>query len=190
MAAPSDPELVRRCLADDPTAWTALTERYGDVVYGIARRHGLAEDTASDVVQEVFLALLKSLKRLRDAERLLAWVVRAARREVWRQVRRGRARKKREQGVARPDVAAGPKPGDTVGDDEARATVRAAYGALGERCRRLLDALFLVEEGVAYTQIAQDLGLAVGSIGALRRRCLESLRDELVRLGFPADAHG
>ena len=74
-----------------------------------------------------------------------------------------------------------------MGNDEARATVRLAYGALGERCRRLLDALFLAEEGVAYTQIAQDLGLAVGSIGALRRRCLESLRDELVRLGFPAE---
>lgn len=188
MAGPSDSELVRRCLADDASAWTALTERYGDVVYGIARRHGLGQDAAADAVQEVFLALLKSLKRLRDAERLLAWIVRAARREVWKQVRRRRARRRLEEGVARAEAATGPRPGETVGDDEARATVRAAYGALGERCRRLLDALFLADEGVPYTQIAQDLGLAVGSIGSLRKRCLEALRDELVRLGFPSDA--
>lgn len=185
--ADSDPELVRRCLADDQAAWVALTERYGDVAYGIARRHGLPSDAAGDVVQEVFLALLKSLNRLKNAERLLAWIVRAARRETWRQIRRDRSRKKREDGVAPREALTAPAPDEDIAEVEAKQAVRLAYASLGERCRRLLDALFLAQTGVPYTDIARDLGLAVGSIGALRRRCLEALRDELVRLGFPAD---
>jgi RNA polymerase sigma factor (sigma-70 family) len=185
VAAPSDADLVRRCLEDDQGAWVALTERYGDLVYGIARRHGLPADVASDVVQDVFVALLASLRRLRRAERLLAWLVRAARRETWRQVRRGRARRRREEHVARGERSREVTPPEDLAGQEMRQAVKQAYAGLGERCRRLLDALFLAQEGVSYDKIAGELGLAIGSIGALRRRCLESLRDELVRLGFP-----
>jgi RNA polymerase sigma factor (sigma-70 family) len=162
-----------------------LTERYGDVVYGIARRHGLQPDVASDVVQDVFVALLASLKRLRRAERLLAWLVRAARRETWRAVRRGRSRRRREEHVARGERSREAAPPEDLAGQEMRHAVKQAYAALGERCRRLLDALFLAQEGVSYDEIARELGLAIGSIGALRRRCLESLRNELVEMGFP-----
>jgi RNA polymerase sigma factor (sigma-70 family) len=188
LTAESDADLVRRCLADDASAWVALTERYGDLVFGIARRHGLAPDAASDVVQEVFVALLAGLRRLRNAERLLAWILRAARRESWRQVRRSRARRRREEGVARVEAEPALAPAAAIAAEESRHVVREAYAALGERCRRLLDALFLADAGVPYERIASDLGLAVGSIGSLRRRCLEELRDHLSRLGYDEGA--
>lgn len=178
-----DAELVRRCLADDESAWAALTARYADMVFGIARRYELPADAAADVVQEVFLALLKNLGRLRNSERLVGWLARAARRESWRQVRRGRSRRRREESVARRDDGGGSPPPDELAEHEVRQTVREAYAAIGERCRRLLDALFLESTEASYGDVAGLLGLAVGSIGSLRRRCLDELRTELERLG-------
>lgn len=186
MTAIPDAELVRRCLDGEESAWAALTARYADLVYGIARRHGLSSDVAGDVVQEVFLGLLTHLKRLRRTDRLLAWLVRASRRESWRQVRRARARRKREETVSRPDGAGTAEPSTDLSDHELRQTVREAYASLGERCRRLLDALFLGPVDTPYTQVAKDLDLAVGSIGSLRKRCLEALKVELERLGLGA----
>ena len=83
MSRATDSDLVRRCLAGEESAWDQLAARYADLVYGVARRCGLHDDQAGDVVQEVFMALLKALPRLRQSERLLAWILRTARRESW-----------------------------------------------------------------------------------------------------------
>jgi RNA polymerase sigma factor (sigma-70 family) len=187
VTAPTDAELVRRCLDDDASAWGLLTARYADLVYRIARRSGLDADGAADVVQEVFVALLSSLRRLRRSERLVAWIVRSARRESWRQVRRSRARHRRERAAARPEADPGRPPDLDLSDLELQQAVGQAFGAIGERCRRLLDALFRDASESSYARIAEELGLAVGSIGSLRRRCLDELRDELARLGHAVE---
>jgi RNA polymerase sigma factor (sigma-70 family) len=183
VTAPTDADLVRRCLEDDASAWSALTIRYADLVFRIARRSGLDEDGAGDVVQDVFLALLRSLRRLRRAERLVGWIARSARREAWRHVRRRRSRGRLERAVARPEADAHAPPDANLADLEMQQAVAQAFGALGERCRRLLDALFLAPHEPSYADVARDLGLAVGSIGSLRQRCLETLREELAALG-------
>ncbi len=184
MTSPTDAELIRRCIEDDASAWRALTDRYADVVFRIARRCGLDADGAGDVVQEVFVALLSSLRRLRRTERLLAWIVRTGKREAWRQVRRSRSRSRRERVAARPETDPAKGPDVDVADLEAQQAVAQAFGAIGERCRRLLDALFRNPTETSYVEIARDLGLAVGSIGSLRRRCLEDLRERLAALGY------
>jgi RNA polymerase sigma factor (sigma-70 family) len=183
VTAPSDADLIRRCLADDAAAWSALTGRYADLVFRIARRAGLDAHGAGDVVQEVFLALLGSLRRLRRAERLLAWVVRSAQRESWRQVRRRRSRARRERTAARPEADPARPPDASLAELETQQTVAQAFAALAPRCRRLLDALFLAPVEASYAELAEELGLAVGSIGSLRQRCLEELRRELEALG-------
>ena len=187
MPPPSDADLVRRCIEGEDAAWAILVARYADVVFGIARRHGITAADAGDVVQEVFVSLLGSLRRLRRIDHLLAWIVRTAKREAWRQVRRARAGERRERTASRPEGVG--EEGLETGLEtlETHARVRLAYDAIGERCRRLLDALFISDVAVPYDAIARRLGLAVGSIGSIRQRCLAELRDELERLGFEGD---
>jgi RNA polymerase sigma factor (sigma-70 family) len=188
--APTDPELVQRCLAGDESAWEALVARYADLVFGIARRQGLAADACGDAVQNVFLALLQTLPRLRRSDRLLGWVVRTSRREAWRAVRGARRTTRQEQRAARPEADPSPLPGDDVADLEMRHLVREAYASLGTRCRELLDPLFLERDRRSYAAIAKEVGLAVGSLGSMRRRCLRELRRDLVRRGFPRERLG
>lgn len=179
-----DSELIARCRDGDEDAWRLLAARYADLVFGIARRRGLPTTSAGDVVQEVFLALLKSIGRLRKKDCIAPWVIRTAERESWRQVRVERKAQARERKAARPEKAPGRLPAGELAALEDEQAVRVAYGEIGERCRRLLDALFMSGVRRPYERIAEDLGMAVGSIGPTRRRCLEELRAALGRAGF------
>jgi RNA polymerase sigma factor (sigma-70 family) len=181
---PPDSDLIQRCRAGDENAWVQLTGRYADLVFAIARRRGLSATSAGDVVQEVFLALLGSIGRLRRTDRIVSWVIRTAERESWRQKRVMRQARLREEKAAQPERAPQRMPAGELAALEDEQAVREAYGAIGERCRRLLDALFMTERKRPYAEIAEELGLRVGSIGPTRRRCLEELRHALEGAGF------
>ena len=193
MKPPADAELVARCLADDEAAWNALTERYADLVYAVARRCGLSDIDAGDVVQEVFLALLRGLGSVKRRERLLGWILTTAQRESWRHVRRRRQALGRETSVARPELDSEHLPPEVLAALEDQQMVREAYGGIGERCRRLLDALLLDPVKHSYAEVSKDLGMPIGSIGPIRQRCLQSLKDALIAAGFlgdlPASSH-
>lgn len=185
MGSRTDPELVAACLTGEAEAWTTLLERYLDLVYGLARQTGLDDARAQDVVQEVSLALWRSLPRLRRAERLLPWVLTTTRREAWKMGRRGRASRRREQASARAEAApSGPAEVDLVRLEEEQA-VREALAALEERCRRLLRALYFDPVGEqGYDALSEQLGIPRGSLGPTRGRCLEKLKTELTRRGL------
>jgi DNA-directed RNA polymerase specialized sigma24 family protein len=44
--------------------------------------------------------------------------------------------------------------------------------------------LFFEEPARPYQEVAQTLGIATGSIGFIRQRCLERLRKRLLEVGF------
>jgi RNA polymerase sigma factor (sigma-70 family) len=180
----ADTELIARCLDKDAGAWQALVDRYADLVYGIARRAGLDDARGQDVVQDVFLALLKNLGRLRQHDRLMGWIVKAARRESWRVARRARSARSREEGVSRPERDVGALPADALQQEERRHLVRRAMRLIDGRCQRLLDALFL-REVRDYQALSVELAMPVGSIGPTRRRCLDKLADALHEVGIP-----
>ena len=179
-----DPELVARCLARQRGAWELLVDRYADLIYGIARRSGLDGPAGEDVVQDVLLALLKNLKRLRNRNRLMGWIVRTTRRESWRAMRRARSVREREDAKRRPDQDIAPLPVQALEAEERRHMVRQALAALSTKCQRLLDALFLRDAG-DYQDLSAELGMPVGSIGPTRKRCLEKMAGQLAALGFP-----
>jgi len=62
--------------------------------------------------------------------------------------------------------------------------LREARGALPPRCQELVRMLFYEEPSRPYQEVAASLGLATGSIGLLRQKCLDQLRDQLDALGF------
>lgn len=186
MAVHPDPALIARCLEGHAEAWEALVARYADLVFGLGRRSGLDADAAQDLVQDVFVLLWKHLPRLHARERLVGWIAQTARREAWRRRRRGRSRTAREEEVGVDALREAGEAEDPLVAAEHRHLVRRALASLGERCRGLLDALFLRDvEG--YERIARELDMPVGSIGPTRKRCLEQLLAALTTLGFPVD---
>ena len=67
---------------------------------------------------------------------------------------------------------------------EGEQSLRRAMSELPPRCRQLVRMLFYDEPARSYQEIAKTLGIAVGSIGFIRQRCLERLRKRLLEAGF------
>jgi RNA polymerase sigma factor (sigma-70 family) len=55
---------------------------------------------------------------------------------------------------------------------------------LPEKCERMVRLLFFEIPPRPYENIAEELGMSTGSIGAIRARCLASLKKYLKKRGF------
>ena len=175
---PSDAALVEACRRGNEAAWETLVRRYQRYVHAIPRRAGLDEDAAADVFQEVFSALIQGLDRLEEPDRLGAWMLTTAKRATWRMLRRRMVARTGpaaldDDAEAIPD--SDPLPDSVLLGMEEQVAVRTALGTLDERCRRLMTLLFYTPDPPAYGEVARKLGLAEGSIGPIRARCLERL---------------
>ena len=62
--------------------------------------------------------------------------------------------------------------------------LRQTIADLPERCQELIRMLFFEEPSRPYDEVARTLGIATGSIGFIRQRCLEKLRKGLAEAGF------
>jgi len=168
-----DADLVARCQAGDETAWTQLVQRHEGLVYSTALSLGLGEEDAADVFQQVWIQLHQSLPRLRNPQGLVRWLIVATRREGYRiSVQRRRL----ARGVSRDHLDPSTLPDEEVEGAQARQRLEASLRRLGRKCERLLRLLFLADAKVPYEEISRRTGLAVGSIGPIRSRCLTRLR--------------
>ena len=177
---PSDAELVQACRAGDARAWEEIIDRYGRLVAAIPRRMGMSNADADDVFQDVFALLLRHLDSLRDGQLLAAWLITTTRRECWRRLRRQRAHSELPEEMPADD------PGllEEIARGEREQAVRQAMLRLDTRCRDLLTALFLDPSQPDYATIAQQFGMAIGSIGPTRTRCFRKLDGFLRELGI------
>lgn len=184
-------DLAERARTGDRAAWHEIVLRFDNSLWRIARAHGLDGPTCSDVVQQTWLAAFSQLGTLRCAEALGGWLYAIVRRES----RRARTRRHREtlelseiraylddeesDGTLRADQRA---PEHEVLRSAQRALLRLAWHQLPRRDQELLT-LLMEEPRQPYAEISRRTGLAIGSIGPTRARCLARLRHELEALG-------
>lgn len=170
-------ELLRRAAVDDQLAWRALVARYNGLVWSVARGFRLDPADAADAVQVTWLRLVEYLERIEEPERLGAWLATTVRRECLQLIRRS-AHRREDHAPELLDTLADPAPPPEAMllRDERDAALWRALGALSEQCRRLLRIL-MASPPPRYADVAATLGIAVGTIGPARQRCLERLRD-------------
>lgn len=166
-------QLVNRCLDGDLTSWRELVARYERLVYAIPLREGLSVDDAAEISQTTFETLVQSLHRIEHPERLGHWLMTVTRRLTWRR------RQARESEITIGIEPAEPPTPASDDDWERAVDVYDAVAELGEPCRSLILGLFFDPTEPSYDDLARLLGLAVGSIGPLRGRCLARLRTVL-----------
>ena len=169
-------DLVRAASSGDSGAWQALVDRFGGLVWSIARANGLDRVDAADVVQTVWLRRVDNLHRLREPDRVGGWLASTARHESIR------VSGQRQRSVPTDDPAVLDRRSGSD-DDPAREmlcrerddALRVLVTDLPDRWRDLLE-LLMAEPTMSYADVANDLGLPLGSIGPTRQRCLRTLR--------------
>lgn len=169
--------LVAQARDGDKDAWDAIVDRYAPLIWSICRRYQLDRIDADDVAQSVWLRLVDHLEFIREPAALPGWIATTTRRECGRVVTAARRREALGSGLDAENIPDGhPDEAETeVLMAERNAALRAAFDALPVPCQRLL-ALLITDPPVSYADISAELGIAVGSIGPSRARCLERVR--------------
>ena len=181
---PDDARLVKDCLAGSEEAWALLIEKYKALIYSIPVKYGLPPQEAADIFQTTCLELLARLGQLREVRALPKWLIQVAHHQCWQWKNRAKrlVSRESEEGSVEPEVP--PIAESLLQQSEEEQMLRDAIAGLAPRCRQLVTILFFEDEPRPYAEIAAELGVAVGSIGFIRQKCIERLRRRLEEMGF------
>jgi RNA polymerase sigma factor (sigma-70 family) len=168
-------DLVGRASAGDQDAWDQLVDDLTGLLWTVARSNGLDPTDAADVVQTTWLRLAENLHRLRDPERVSAWLVTTARRESLRVLRGSKRDVPVGVEVAPMQESPNDGPEEPVLRAEQDARLWGAFSSLPTLCRSLLRVL-IADPAPSYAEVSAALDMPVGSIGPRRARCLQRLR--------------
>src|SRR5580658_10189825 len=180
----TDERLVKECLSGNESAWSLLIEKYKALIYSIPVKYRLPAHEAADVFQATCVELLHRLPELREPRALPKWLMQVAHHQCFRY------KKLQQRLVSRDGDADLPEPGTPaiaetlVQQTQEEQMLREAMTALSPQCRRLVELLFFETPARPYSEVAAELGLAVGSIGFTRQKCMDRLRKHLGELGF------
>ncbi|MFI9010362.1 RNA polymerase sigma factor [Actinosynnema sp. NPDC053489] len=162
----------------DRRALDALVADLTPLVWHVARGHGLDRSTAEDVVQTVWLALLRHLDRLVEPRALAGWLVVATRREAQRTWTPARREAALSDELADQLESEYGLPEDAALVDDRDHRLWRAFGRLSQKCQELLR-LTVLAGRAEYRAVAEALSMPRGSIGPTRGRCLTALRTHL-----------
>ena len=71
----SDARLIRACLNGNEQAWSALIQKYRNLIYSIPLKYGASPEDAADIFQAVCLELFSELPRLRKKAAFRSWLI-------------------------------------------------------------------------------------------------------------------
>jgi RNA polymerase sigma factor (sigma-70 family) len=155
-------------------AWRRLLEKYERLVFSVPRKYGLSTDDAADVTQFTFTILVQSIDKLPEDSKLGGWLTTVARRHTWRLLERNRRQGIGKHAVLDENTTGGDT--ETMENWELGEWLNHGLEMIGRSCKELLFALYLDPGQPSYAEVAARLGMAIGSVGPTRMRCLERLR--------------
>ncbi|MFC9503075.1 MULTISPECIES: RNA polymerase sigma factor [unclassified Streptomyces] len=181
--------LVQAAADGDAAAWKALVEGLSPLVWSVVRAHRLSDADAHEVYQTAWFRFAQHLGRIREPGKAGAWLASTARNECLKVIRSSQRLTLTDDPQLLDRVSEEGTPEQSLLDSEEAAAqserVRRLwqeFEELGERCRQLLRVL-MATPPPSYQDVSAALGIAVGSIGPLRQRCLRRLRARLEARG-------
>jgi RNA polymerase sigma factor (sigma-70 family) len=175
---------VKECLAGNEEAWSALIDKYKALIYSIPVKYQMPPQEAADVFQAVCMELLSRLPGLREPKALPAWLIQVTHHQCfrWKRQQQRVVSSDSETGILEPEIP--PIAESLIRQTQEEQILREAISELAPQCQKLVAALFFESPARPYADIAAELGLAVGSIGFTRQKCIERLRKSLKKMGF------
>lgn len=174
----SDPVLAGLA-AGDERAYEALYDRFGGRLYRAALGILGGSQDAEDTVQDVFLSLFRSRRRLVEVKDLEAYLFSALRRSALRlaatrerEAARATMHSSLQSGL---DGAAHPRPEDAV--DPRQELIEKALRSLPREQREVIA--LKTAGGLTFARIGEVLGVSLHTAASRYRYALEKLRDKL-----------
>jgi RNA polymerase sigma-70 factor (ECF subfamily) len=186
-SAYEDEQLAHALREGDNQAYEVLVSRFQQPVYNLVYRLMTDPGDASDVVQEVFLKVFRNIGRFRNQSSLKTWIYRIAVNEAHNH-RRWFFRHRRKEvelegpagtgGTVEETLSdAGRSPFEFVSDLETHALVEKALSRINPSFRAAVVLRDI--EGLSYEEVADILGISMGTVKSRILRGREALREEL-----------
>ena len=191
IGAPSDAELIERCLRKDDAAWELVVGRYRRKVFHIAYKFTGKHDEAEDLQQEIFLKVFKALDKFhRDAD-FSTWLSSVARNYC---IDHYRASKREKEVVVEDALAYDLAPaasGNPYRALEAKDRSGLVRRGLDQLPGKLREAVILRDlQGLSYQEMAERLALPEGTVKSRINRGREELARLLLRAQQPRERRG
>jgi RNA polymerase sigma-70 factor (ECF subfamily) len=171
----NESELVRRLKAGDAEAFADLLDRYGAKIFNLVFRSVNPREEAEDVAQEVFVEVWRGIGGFRGDARLSTWIHRVALNVCLEHNRRHHPEMisldDADESIA-PDL-----PDDWLEKAELKDRVDAALDALPFAQRQVVVLHEL--QGLTYGEVAQVLGVPVGTVKSRLHHAFCRLRELL-----------
>ncbi len=180
---PDDRRLISESLGGRTEAFGALICRYQDRLFNAVLRVVDNPDDAQDVVQDAFVNAYQSLASFKGDAEFYTWLYRIAFNTAVTLKRRRRALVSLETGrdgemvVDPPDPSEETRPGVILERSEEEAALQTALNRLSAEHRAVLVLKDI--EGMKYEQIAEVIGVPIGTVRSRIHRARLELRDLL-----------
>ncbi|MFO0278673.1 MAG: sigma-70 family RNA polymerase sigma factor [Planctomycetota bacterium] len=179
----TDPELIEAVLAGSEEAFAALVERYQDRVVRLLSRYCRDAIECEDLAQEVFLKVFRKLHTFQGESQFFTWLYRIAVNAATDHISRASTRRLKlveddsalDERNERDDSPLAP-----LLSAELAVAVRAIVDALPEKFRTVL--VLREYEDLSYTEIAEVLGVQMGTVESRLFRARQRVKEALERL--------
>ena len=178
---------VLRLKANEDAAYDELVRTYNASIFHVAYR--MLGDTAesSDVVQEIFIKVFRNIGSFKGEAALKTWIFRIALSEILNRLRWWKSRH-RSSTVSLDDQPnghehyvpdSGPSPEEMLESKEREVAIQEALAKLSSEHRSIIVLRDI--EGFSYTEIADVLGISLGTVKSRLARGREDLKKSLIR---------
>ena len=172
--------LVAAAAEGDEGAWSGLVDHFAGLVWSVIRGYRMSAADAADVSQTTWLRLAEHIHKVREPERIGAWLATTAGRECLRLIRHNqRAVPSDDVFLAEvPDTDPAVAPETRLLTLERDGELWEAFSELPEKAQMLLR-LLLADPPPSYEEISAATGMPIGSIGPTRGRYLAQLKGRM-----------
>lgn len=180
----NDAELVRSFRGGDEAALGELIERHRDRLYAYLRRLAGDDTGAEDMFQDTWVKVARNIGAYREDGRFSAWLFSVARNTAMDALRKRRPGSVSldavpDEGRSLAETVGSAEPGPEA-SYEASQSRRAIDGALAELSPEQREVFLLRHySGMSFKEIADALGVPIGTVLARASRAAAKLRDKL-----------
>jgi RNA polymerase sigma-70 factor (ECF subfamily) len=187
---PAIDAIIERCLRGDQAAWDDIVRLYWRKVFNVAYKFVGRHDLAEDLTQDIFLKLYRSLNTFDRRANFQTWLISVARNlciDHYRSVRKERETMNRDVDASELTPASPDANAQTQLEQRDRvALLRTALNRLPPTLRTAV--LMRDIQELAYTEIAEKLGVPEGTVKSRINRGRTELARQIQKLRGQIDA--